>query len=105
LGRISALLRRQVVYFFTHVHKVLGVSGTVHLFDRLGLGAWNGLDQTQQHLGTGNIGKIFFTVRRFQFQSVTFCNRLASFLVQACSSKPSSSFWQLENQAVAEAPE
>jgi hypothetical protein len=52
-------------------------------FDRLGLWARNTLDETQQGLGSGDVSEVFLAVGGGQFQSVTICHRLTSFLVKS----------------------
>jgi hypothetical protein len=52
-------------------------------FDRLGLWARNTLDETQQGLGSGDVSEVAFAVGGRQFQLVTICNQLASFLAES----------------------
>ncbi len=50
--------------------------------DRLNLATRNRLYQAQQRFRIGSVGQVFFPICGFQFQSVPFCHRLASFLFQ-----------------------
>jgi len=50
--------------------------------DRLGLRAGHALDEAQEGLGIGHVGEVAFAVGGGQFQLVTICNQLTSFLLQ-----------------------
>ena len=51
--------------------------------DRLRLGAGHALDEPQQSLCVGDVGEAHFAVVSGQFQLVTICNQLTSFLAEA----------------------
>ena len=51
-------------------------------FDRLGFGTGNALNEAQQGFDIGHVGEVAFAVGGGQFQLVTICHQLTSFLPQ-----------------------